>query len=91
MADALLFPKEVTDVLNTSFMGFKVWHLILISLMVPSPVVFVILFFMIPGFKEKVTELIRNGVPGVYSVFSPVPREGDQGNATRDTQDSPEA
>lgn len=62
MADApALFPKEVMDILNTSFMGFKLWHLLLVSLVIPSPLAFMILFFIIPGFKEKVTELIRNG------------------------------
>lgn len=78
-AAALIFPKEVTDVLNTSFMGFKVWHLLIVALIIPSPIVFVIIFFLIPGFKEKVTELIRNGIPGFYSVFSPVPGEGGEG------------
>lgn len=69
----LLFPKEVTDVLNTDFLGFKMWHLLLLALVIPSPVVFILLFLLIPGFKEKVTEIIRNGVPGVYSVFSAGP------------------
>ena len=90
MADALLlFPKEVTDVLNTSFMGFKVWHLCLFALMIPSPVAFVVLFFIIPGFKEKVTELISNGIPGLYSGFSAGPREVYQGSAAGDSQNSP--
>jgi hypothetical protein len=69
----LLFPKEVIDVLNTDFLGFKMWHLLLLALVIPSPVIFVLLFLIIPGFKEKVTEIIRNGVPRVYSVFSAGP------------------
>lgn len=61
MADAL-FPKEVSDVLNREFMGFKVWYFLVLALLVPSPLVFiVVLIFLIPEFKEKVTELIRNG------------------------------
>lgn len=80
MADApQLFPPEVMSVLDTSFMGFKIWHLLLVALMIPSPVMFVILFFMIPGFKEKAAEVISNGIPGLYSVVSGKPREGDQG------------
>lgn len=67
MADAPLFPKEVIDVLDTSFLGFKVWHLLLLALVIPSPTMFVVLFMLIPGFKEKATEVIRNGFPGVYS------------------------
>lgn len=71
MADApVLFPQEVIDVLNQGFMGFKMWHLLIVALIIPSPVVFFVLFFLIPGFKEKVTELIRNGYPGVYSKLS---------------------
>jgi len=62
-----LFPKEVLDVLNTDFLGFRLWHLLLLALMIPSPMMFVFIFMIIPGFKEKVTEVIKNGFPGVYS------------------------
>ena len=59
MADALV-PKEVMDVLNTEFMGFKVWHLLILALVVPSPIAFfVLLVLLIPGFKEKVTDTIK--------------------------------
>ena len=59
MADALL-PKDVVDILNTSFMGFKIWHLLIIALIVPSPIAFfVLLIMLIPGFKEKVTDTIK--------------------------------
>ena len=78
MADALV-PKEVMDVLNTEFMGFKVWHLLILALMVPSPVAFfVLLIMLIPGFKEKVTEAIKNGYysrvnPGSAAGYGEVP------------------
>ena len=62
-----LFPREVLDVLNTDFLGFKMWHLLLIALVIPSPMMFMFIFMIIPGFKEKVTEVIKNGFPGVYS------------------------
>lgn len=62
-----LFPREIIDVLNSDFLGFKMWHLLLLSLVIPSPMMFVFIFMIIPGFKEKVTEVIRNGFPGVYS------------------------
>ena len=62
-----LFPKEVIDVLNADFLGFKLWHLLVLSLMIPSPMMFVFIFMIIPGFKEKATEVIRNVFPGVYS------------------------
>jgi hypothetical protein len=65
-----LFPKEVIDVLSTDFLGFKLWHLLILSLMIPSPMMFVFIFMIIPGFKEKVTEVIRNGFPGLYSGIS---------------------
>lgn len=64
---SLLFPKEVTDVLYTEFLGFKMWHLLLLALVIPSPMMFVFLFMILPGFKEKATEVIKNGFPGVYS------------------------
>ncbi len=63
----LLFPQEVVDVLNTDFLGFKMWHLLLLALIVPSPMMFVFIFMIIPGFKEKATDVIKNGFPGVYS------------------------
>jgi hypothetical protein len=84
MADAplkLIFPKEVTDVLDTSFMGFKVWHLLLVALVVPSPFVFLMLFLLIPGFKEKATEVIKNGFYGVYPRNSAGPGEDRKGTA----------
>jgi hypothetical protein len=81
MADALI-PNEVADVLNTSFMGFKVWHILILSLIVPSPFAFVILMIMlVPGFKEKVTETIRNGFPRVYSGTAAGYGEGAQVSA----------
>ena len=59
MADALL-PKDVVDILNTSFMGFKIWHLLIIALIVPSPIAFfVLLIMLIPGFKDKIRDTIR--------------------------------
>lgn len=58
---SLLFPKEVIDVLNMDFYGFKMWHLLIIALVMPYPAMFVAIFMLIPGFKEKVTELIKNG------------------------------
>lgn len=64
---SLLFPKEVTDTLYTEFLGFKLWHLLLLALVIPSPMMFVFLFMILPGFKEKATEVIKNGFPGVYS------------------------
>jgi hypothetical protein len=48
-------------------LGFRLWHLLLLALMIPSPMMFVFIFMIIPGFKEKVTEVIKNGFPGVYS------------------------
>jgi hypothetical protein len=66
-APSALFPQEVIDVLNTDFLGFKMWHLLIVALILPSPVIFLVIFMIIPGFKEKVTGLIRNGIPGVYS------------------------
>jgi hypothetical protein len=51
-------------------LGFKLWHLLILSLMIPSPMMFVFIFMIIPGFKEKVTEVIRNGFPGLYSGIS---------------------
>jgi hypothetical protein len=80
-APALIFPKEVIDVLDTSFMGFKVWHLLLVALVVPSPVVFVVLFLLIPGFKEKATEVIKNGFSGIYPGISAGAGEGRKGTA----------
>lgn len=65
--EALLFPKEVVDILNTDFLGFKMWHLLLLALIIPSPMMFVFIFMIIPGFKEKATDVIKNGLPGVYS------------------------
>lgn len=65
MEDARI-PSEIVDVLNIEFMGFKMWHLLLIALIIPSPVFLVVLFFIVPGFKDKVTELIRNGFSRVY-------------------------
>ena len=62
-----LFPREIIDVLNSEFLGFKMWHLLILALVIPSPMMFVFMFMIIPGFKEKVTEVIRNGFPGVYS------------------------
>lgn len=65
--DRMLFPNEVMDILNTDFMGFKLWHLLIVALIVPSPWMFILLFLLIPGFKEKATGVIKNGISGVYS------------------------
>lgn len=78
MADALLFPKEILDVLNTQFMGFKLWHILIFVLILPSPVSLLVLLFVVPGLKDKVTEVIKNGVPRVYSELSAVTGEGSQ-------------
>jgi hypothetical protein len=86
MVDALIIPKEVQDVLNTSFMGFKLWHLLIVALLLPSPIAFLILFFAIPGFKEKVTEVIRNGYPAVSSVFGEVNQVPPEGGAQNPTE-----
>ena len=73
MTDALV-PKEVMDVLNIEFMGFKVWHILILALIVPSPIAFLVLLIMlIPGFKDKVTEAIKNG----YSRVNPGSAAGD--------------
>lgn len=85
MADAL-FPKEIMDILNTNFMGFKMWHLLIISLVIPSPLAFMFLFLIIPGFKEKVTEVIRNGFNGVYPSISAGHGEGSQVPAASEPQ-----
>lgn len=89
MTDALLFPKEITDVLDTSFMGFKVWHLLIVALLVPSPVAFLVLFLLIPGFKEKATEVIKNGFSGIYSGTAAGNREGPEVSPASDTQGYP--
>lgn len=87
MADAL-FPKEIIDVLNTSFMGFKVWHLLIVALLVPSPVAFLVLFLLIPGFKEKATEVIKNGFSGVSTGTDSGTGEDSQVPAASKSQDS---
>ena len=87
MADAL-FPKEVLDVLNTNFMGFKVWHLLIVALLIPSPVAFLVLFLLIPGFKEKATEVIKNGFSGVSAGTDSGTGEGPQVSAASNSQSS---
>ena len=71
MEDARI-PSEIINVMNTEFMGLKMWHLLLVGLMIPSPVFLVALFFIIPGFKDKVIGLIRNG----FSRLSAYPPSG---------------
>jgi H+/gluconate symporter-like permease len=86
-----LFPPDVMNVLNTGFMGLKVWHILIIALIVPSPIVIVLLFFMIPGFKDKVTDMIRNGVPRVYSGLSNLTGEVSEGSSKGGSSYSPKA
>ncbi len=63
------------DALNTEFMGFKMWHILILSLVSPSPVFMLILLFVIPEFKEKITGFVKNGLPGLASGFYERARE----------------
>ncbi len=61
--DALI-PKEILEVLNTPVLWdtVKLWHVLILSLIVPTPVAFaVVLFMMFPRLKDKAVEMIRNG------------------------------
>jgi hypothetical protein len=89
--EGALFPKEIMDVLNTSFMGFKIWHLLLVALFIPSPAFLIVVVLLIPGFKEKVIGLIRNGIPRVSAVSATGPGEGGQVYSQGDTPYSTEA
>lgn len=91
-----LFPSEIMSVLDSGFMGFKVWHLLILALIIPYPLMFVILFLLIPGFKDKALEVIKNGFssgslsavyPGVSALSGEVRKGGSEGGP----QGSPEA
>jgi hypothetical protein len=88
-----MFPDEIMTILDTGFMGFKVWHLLIVALIIPSPLMFVVLLLLIPGFKEKVIELVRNGgsLSTIYSGVPGVTGEVGQGYAEGATQGSSKA
>lgn len=73
-------PKEIVQVLNMEFMGVKLWHVLLISLILPSPMYLFIVLLFFPGFKEKVLELIKNGFSRVSAVSASSTGEGYQVN-----------
>jgi H+/gluconate symporter-like permease len=86
----MFFPPEVQKTLDSEFMGFKIWMIIIALLILPIPrfVIPIIIFMYFPGFKDKATNLIKNGISNYNSRIT-----GDryqvppQGNA----QDSPVA
>jgi len=61
---SMFFPPEVQKTLDSEFMGFKIWMIIIVLLILPIPkfVIPILIFMYFPGFKDKATNLIKNGI-----------------------------
>lgn len=87
MRNEVKIPKEFFDVLNIEFMGFKMWHFLLVALLVPSPVFLVCFILLTPGLKDKVIGLIRNGITRLSADSATDRGEGSKDSAEGDEED----
>lgn len=65
----MFFPPEVQKTLDSEFMGFKIWMIIIALLILPIPrfVIPILIFMYFPGFKDKAINLIKNGISNYNS------------------------
>lgn len=61
----LFFPPEIQKTLDTTFMGMKLWMVILLAILLPIPkfVIPILIVMMFPGLKDKLSNIVRNGNP----------------------------
>jgi hypothetical protein len=71
-----LIPQEIGEALQMSILGFPLWQILIVALILPTPIMMVLVLFFIPGVKEKVIQLSRNGVSGLYSDSSTRSQQG---------------
>ena len=60
----LFFPPEIQGVLDSKFMGLRLWFILLLAIILPVPkfVIPILIIMVVPGLKDKLLDMIRNGI-----------------------------
>ena len=59
----LFFPPEIQKVLDSKVYGMRLWMVILLAVILPIPklVIPILIVLLVPGVKDKLRNIIRNG------------------------------